>query len=252
MDVIPAIDLKDGRCVRLLRGDPAAVTVYGDDPVTIARRWESLGARLVHVVDLDGAFSGAPRNRDRIAAIAAALGTPVQLGGGLRTLEAIEAAFEAGVARAVLGTAAVEQPQLVRDACRRWPGRILVGVDARDGVVAVRGWTAGSGVAVPELLAAVQQWGVREVIFTDIGRDGTLGGPNLEALRGALASGVDVIASGGVASLDDIVRLAELAHAVKDLPGFGRLVGVIVGKALYAGTLELPAALAAAGASRKR
>ena len=245
MEVIPAIDLKGGKCVRLLRGDLQAETVYGDDPVAMGRRWVDAGARYLHVVDLDGAVSGAPVNGDAIAALCAKLPIPVEVGGGVRTVERAGALLGAGADRVIFGTAALEQPAIVDDACRRFPGRIAVGIDARSGQVAVKGWVETSAVRAIDLARLVQRAGIACIIYTDIERDGTQQGVNVAATR-ALAAAVDVpvIASGGVGSLADIEAL---------LPCEGDGVsGVIVGRALYSGAVDLVEALRVAGAGTRR
>lgn len=237
--VIPAIDLRGGRCVRLVQGRADAETVYADDPVEVARRFAAAGVRRLHVVDLDGAFAGLPKNLDIVTRIVQAVDVPVQLGGGVRDLAAVDEVLRRGVRWVILGTAAVEQPELVAEACRRHPGRVLVGIDARDGEVAVRGWMEGSGKDAVELALEMRRLGVEEIIFTDIARDGMLQGPNVEALRRMAGTGLRVIASGGVSSLDD----------VKTLAGIGGVSGIIIGKALYAGAVRLEEALAVAEAA---
>lgn len=230
MKVIPAIDLRGGKCVRLLRGDFAAETVYGDDPVAMARHWQECGAAMLHVVDLDGAAAGAPRQTAIIAAICAALTIPVELGGGLRTAAHIAAALDAGVARVVLGTVAVDDPGIVHAAlAAHGPERVVLGLDARDGYVATGGWLDTSRVRAVDLAAAMAAAGVRRVVATDISRDGTRTGPNLDFLRDVATSGLAVIASGGV---KDRVHLESLAT----VPG---VEAVIVGTALYTGDLAL-------------
>lgn len=239
MIVFPAIDIRGGKCVRLTEGRFDAETVFADDPVDMARRWALEGAEYLHVVDLDGARAGAPVNLEIVKRIVAATGLPVQLGGGIRSLESIAAILAAGVARVILGSVAVREPLLVRAACLGYGKRIVVGIDARDGVVAVEGWGVSGGVGAEELAARMAEAGVARIIYTDISRDGTLGGVNVAATRAlAKAAGVPVIASGGVASLADIaaVRAAE-ADGVE---------GVIVGKALYTGAVNLAEALKAA------
>ncbi|MGO0123319.1 1-(5-phosphoribosyl)-5-[(5-phosphoribosylamino)methylideneamino]imidazole-4-carboxamide isomerase [Desulfothermobacter acidiphilus] len=238
MLLIPAIDLKGGRCVRLREGKAEAVTVYASDPVEVARRWESEGARWLHVVDLDGAFSGCPVHLEAVAAIVAAVKIPVQVGGGIRSREAAEELLALGAARIVLGTAAVRERDLLRDLLARFgPEKVAVSVDARRGKVAVGGWeeeTALEAVALGEELRAL---GVRWTVFTDIQRDGTLQGPNLEAVANFARSlpGLNVIASGGVSKLADLLELRKLAPlGVK---------GAIVGKALYDGRIRLAEAL---------
>lgn len=241
MIVFPAIDLKSGEVVRLAEGDMARATVYSADPVAQAMAFAEAGARHLHVVDLDGAFAGQSVNGEAVRAIVVAFPGHVQVGGGIRTREAIEVWFEAGVARIVIGTAALEDPELVREAARDWPGGIVVAVDARDGLVATRGWAAVSDVPVIDLARRFEDAGVAALLFTDVGRDGMLKGCNVEATVD-LARAVDlpVIASGGVAGIGDIRMLA--IHA-KD-----GIEGVIAGRALYDGRLDLAAALEVAAA----
>ncbi len=237
MLILPAIDLRGGRCVRLAQGRPEAETVYGADPVAVARRWASRGARWLHLVDLDGAFAGAPRQLELVGQIAAAVDIPVQLGGGLRTLEQIESALAAGVARVVLGTVAVTDPGLVREACAAFgSSRVLVGLDARDGLVAVKGWQDVTSRHLLEVAAQIRECGVERLIFTDTARDGMLAGPNLGAIRDlAVQSGLRLIASGGVSCLEDVIRLRGLEPLGVE--------GVILGKALYEGRIRLEDAL---------
>ena len=237
MIVIPAIDLQGGRCVRLVEGRADSATVFGEDPVAMAQRWAERGARRLHVVDLDGAFAGAPRHAAVIRAMVDALpAVPVEVGGGLRDLATVEAALGTGARWAVLGTAAALDGAVLEAACARWPGRILVGVDAVDGRVAVRGWTDVLPLGAHELATRAAAAGAAGVIYTDIRRDGTERGPNLEATA-ALAAGtpVPVIASGGIGGLDDLVRLAAIPN----------VAGAIVGRALYTGAVDLRAAMAA-------
>ncbi len=225
--------------MRLTQGRADAEVVYDDDPVAVARRWEAAGAALIHVVDLDGAFAGRPSQLEVVAAIARAVSVPVQVGGGLRTVADVEAALAAGAARAILGTAAIEAPGVVQEACARFGGqRVLVGIDARDGRVAVRGWVAETTRPAPEVAREMAALGVREIVFTDIARDGMLQGPNWTSLGAMLETGLGVIASGGVASLADVRRLAALAPR--------GVTGVIIGKALYTGAIDLAEAIAAA------
>lgn len=237
-DLYPAIDVRDGRCVRLYQGDYGRETVYGDDPVAQARAFAAAGARWIHVVDLDAARTGDPRNRDVVAAVAAAVDVPVQAGGGVRDDAAADALLSAGVARVVVGTAALERPDWVRALATRHPGRVAVGLDARGRDVAVRGWVEGSG---HDLLVAARRFddaGVAALVVTEIGRDGTLAGPALDQLGEVLAATrLDVVASGGVGSLDDLRALAGLDA------GGRRLAGAIVGRALYEGAFDLADAL---------
>jgi phosphoribosylformimino-5-aminoimidazole carboxamide ribotide isomerase len=240
MDLYPAIDLRGGRCVRLYQGDYGRETVYGDDPVAQAQAFADAGAPWIHVVDLDAARSGEPVNRPVVAAIAAAVDVPVQTGGGVRNEAAAEALVDAGVARVVLGTAALEDPDLVRRLAARFP--VAVGLDARGDDVAVRGWEQGSGRDVLDVARSFEDAGVAALVVTEIGRDGTLEGPDLDGLARVLdATAIDVIASGGVGSLDDLRALAGLRV------GDRVLGGAIVGRALYEGAFGLTDALAAAG-----
>jgi phosphoribosylformimino-5-aminoimidazole carboxamide ribotide isomerase len=238
--IFPAIDLRGGRCVRLIQGRPEAETVYGADPVAVARRWASCGARWLHLVDLDGAFAGSPQQLEIVGRIAAALDIPVQLGGGLRTMEQIESALAAGVARVVLGTVAVTDPGLVREACSAFGSdKVLVGLDARNGLVAVKGWQDVTSRQILEVAAEIRECGVERLIYTDTARDGMLMGPNLGMIRElAVQSGLRLIASGGVSCLDDVIRLWELEPLGVE--------GVILGKSLYEGRIRLEDALSAA------
>ena len=236
MLVIPAIDLKGGRCVRLVQGDMARETVFDDDPPAVAQRFADAGAEWIHVVDLDGAVRGEPVNAAAIAGICRATDVPVELGGGIRDRDTLARAFDAGVGRVVLGTAALEDPAFFADACARHPGAILAGIDARRGMVSVAGWTRDSATTVASLAARVREAGAAAIVFTDIGRDGTGQGVNVEAVD-VLAAQVElpIIASGGVASLDDLRALEALNRA--------NLEGVIVGRALYTGAIDLAEAI---------
>ncbi len=236
MDLYPAIDLLDGRAVRLYQGDYARETVYNDDPIPQAKEFAAAGARWIHVVDLDAARTGAPRNRDVIAAICDAVDVPIQTGGGVRSEAAADALFDLGVTRVVLGTAALEDPELVRLLASRHP--VAVGLDARGREVAVRGWEEGSGQDLLDVARGFADAGVEALIVTEIGRDGTLEGPDLDGLGEVLeATELPVIASGGVGSLADIVALNALRSAGR------RLSGAIVGRALYEGAFTLSDAL---------
>lgn len=242
MDLYPAIDLLDGRAVRLYQGDYARETVYNNDPVAQAREFAAAGARWIHVVDLDAARTGTPRNREVIAAICEAVDVPIQTGGGVRSDEAADALFEAGVARVVLGTAALEEPDLVRRLASRHA--VAVGLDARGREVAVRGWEEGSGKDLLDVARGFADAGVEALIVTEIGRDGTLEGPDIEGLGEVLESTeLPVIASGGVGTLADLVALEELRSVGR------RLSGAIVGRALYEGAFTLRDALGAVSPS---
>ncbi|MBL8792859.1 MAG: 1-(5-phosphoribosyl)-5-[(5-phosphoribosylamino)methylideneamino]imidazole-4-carboxamide isomerase [Planctomycetia bacterium] len=236
MLILPAIDLRGGQCVRLKQGDYAQETVFGADPAAMARRWAEQGAEYLHLVDLDGAKEGRPVNGDSVRGIVAAAGVPCQLGGGLRTEADIELVLGWGVERVILGTKAVEDPRWFESVCRRFPGKIVAGIDARNGRVATRGWLDESEVTALALARRVTDWPVAAIVYTDISRDGMLAGPNFDGLA-QMAAGVPtpVIASGGVTTLDDVRRLADL-----------KLGGCIIGRSLYEGRLDLPAALAVA------
>lgn len=240
MILYPAIDLKDGACVRLLRGELQDATVFNDDPADQARRFAVAGFRWIHVVDLNGAFSGRPVNDAAVDGIIAATDLPVQLGGGIRTIETVGHWLENGVSRVVLGTAALKNPALVREACDLFPGQIAVGIDAREGMVAVEGWAETSTMTALELALKFEDCGVSAIVFTDIDRDGALTGPNVEstaALAAALTT--PVIASGGVSSLGDLAALKAVEHT--------GIAGVISGRALYDGRIDPKAALALLG-----
>ncbi|MFQ5559262.1 MAG: 1-(5-phosphoribosyl)-5-[(5-phosphoribosylamino)methylideneamino]imidazole-4-carboxamide isomerase [Nitrospinota bacterium] len=238
MKIIPAVDIKNGKCVRLFQGRADNETVYSDDPVEEAVRWANEGASLLHLVDLDGAFEGGLKNFSLISEIVKKISVPVEVGGGIRTMESIESYIEAGVSFVILGTVAHTNPEFVSEACKKCPGKIIVGIDAMGGRVAVRGWEDVTGELAVDLARRFEGEGVASIIYTDIERDGTLKGPNLDAVK-ELAEGLEipVIASGGVSGLKDIVDLSGLSE-------YG-VSGVIVGKALYDGALSLPEALEA-------
>ncbi len=236
MILYPAIDLKEGACVRLERGEMNRATIFNTDPAAQARIFAEAGFSWLHVVDLDGAFAGRSANSAAVEAILAAVDVPVQLGGGIRDRAAIAAWLERGITRVILGTAAVRDPELVKAAAGEWPGRIAVGIDARSGMVAVEGWAETSDIAAVDLARRFEDAGVAAIIYTDIDRDGVFAGLNLEAtLALAEAVSIPVIASGGLASLADVDRLAE--------PRYRRLAGAIAGRALYDGRLDPQAAL---------
>jgi phosphoribosylformimino-5-aminoimidazole carboxamide ribotide isomerase len=236
--VIPAIDVKDGKCVRLLQGDLTQATVYGDDPVAMAKRWQSEGASWLHLIDLDGAVGGAPAHLEILRSVAAQSSIPVEFGGGVRTLDSARSVFAAGAARVILGTVALESPELLEEIAAQFPGRVYVALDAREGRVATRAWTETSDVSVEDAARRCERSGAAGFLFTDISRDGTQRGVNLAATA-ALAASVDlpVIASGGVASVDD-VRALRAASA--------RIEAVVIGKALYTGAVKLAEAIEAA------
>jgi phosphoribosylformimino-5-aminoimidazole carboxamide ribotide isomerase len=237
MIVIPAIDLKEGRCVRLEQGLMDKDTVFNDDPAAQALEWQRQGAELLHIVDLDGAFAGEPRNRSAIEAILGAISIPAQLGGGIRDLATIEAYLALGLSRVIIGTAAQRNPDLVKDACSRFPGRIVVGIDAKNGMVAVQGWAEVTDCTARDLARKFEGFGVAAIIYTDISRDGMLQGPNLDATRAlAEAVAIPVIASGGVSRLEDIKNLMAIEKS--------GVTGVITGKAVYTGAIKLAEAIA--------
>jgi phosphoribosylformimino-5-aminoimidazole carboxamide ribotide isomerase len=243
MDVIPAIDLLEGRCVRLYQGDYDRSQVFGDRPVEVARRWEAEGATRLHLVDLDGAKKGESVNGEAIAAIVRAVSIPVQVGGGLRDGEKIRRILDLGVKRAIVGTVAVENPALVGELCQEFPGRIVVGIDARNGKVATKGWLETSKIEAIDLAQQMETYGVAAIIYTDIHRDGTLSGPNMTALRELARSvQVPIIASGGVSSLTDVLSLLSLEPS--------GVTGVIIGRALYTGDVDLKEAVQAIGPGR--
>ncbi|NJL98533.1 MAG: 1-(5-phosphoribosyl)-5-[(5-phosphoribosylamino)methylideneamino]imidazole-4-carboxamide isomerase [Synechococcaceae cyanobacterium SM2_3_2] len=243
MNVIPAIDLLGGQCVRLYQGDYAQAETVGADPLTQAQQWADQGATRLHVVDLDGAKSGDPVNHAVIGQIAQQLSIPVQVGGGIRSVAGAESLLSAGVSQVIVGTLAVEEPELLAQLCQQFPGQIIVGIDARDGWVATRGWIETSRIRATDLVEQVAQLGAVSIIYTDIQRDGTLQGPNLAQLRAvAQVSGIPVIASGGIGSLTDLLSLLTLEPL--------GVTGVIVGKALYAGAFDLKSAHQAVGSGR--
>jgi phosphoribosylformimino-5-aminoimidazole carboxamide ribotide isomerase len=234
--VIPAIDVKDGRCVRLRQGDMSAETVYSDDIAEVAARWQQQGAGLIHVVDLNGAVDGEPKNLSHIESVMKAVRVKVQVGGGIRTIDTVRRYLDAGVSRVVLGTAALTNRTLLNLACREFPQRIILGLDARDGRVAVKGWTAVSVVKAIDLVKEFSGLAIAAVVYTDIARDGMLNGPNLPSLKEIVEfSSFPVIASGGITSLDDLKAVQSIGPKIQ---------GAIIGKALYDGKLDYQAAVA--------
>jgi phosphoribosylformimino-5-aminoimidazole carboxamide ribotide isomerase len=237
MLVIPAIDLKEGKCVRLEQGLMDKDTVFNDNPAAQARAWQDQGAEMLHIVDLDGAFAGEPKNRAAIEAIVKAITIPSQLGGGIRDIKTIEAYLALGLSRVIIGTAAQRNPELVKEACTRFPGQIVVGIDAKNGMVAVQGWAEVTDITAVDLARKFEDCGVAAIIYTDISRDGMLQGPNLEATKAlAEAVSIPVIASGGVSSLKDIENLMAIEAS--------GITGVITGKAVYTGAIKLAEAVA--------
>ena len=243
MEIIPAIDLLDGKCVRLYQGDYSQSEVFDENPVAVAQRWVEQGATRLHLVDLDGAKAGHPVNQDAIANIVSAVNVPVQLGGGLRDRQSVTAVLNLGIQNAILGTVAVEKPDLVAELCQGFPDRITVGIDARNGKVATRGWLETSEVEAIDLVKKMAAAGVSAIIYTDIHRDGTLQGPNKDALREvAIASTVPVIASGGISQTRDLLGLLALEPL--------GVSGVIIGRALYTGAITITEAVRAIGPGR--
>lgn len=239
MLIFPAIDIRGGKCVRLLKGDFDKETVFSDQPEEMAKKWQAQGAEFLHLVDLDGALKGKSQNLATVEKIIAAVDIPVELGGGIRTMENIDDVLKLGVRRVILGSVAVRNPELVKEACAKYGDRIVVGIDAKDGIVAVDGWGVSGDVEATELAKEMKKAGVRTIIYTDISRDGTLAGVNVEATaKLARESGVNIVASGGVKSIDDI-------KALKPYEKDG-IEGVIVGKSIYMGTLDLAQAIAIA------
>lgn len=237
MLLIPAIDLKDGQCVRLKQGDMDQATIFSEDPAAMARKWVDLGARRLHLVDLNGAFAGKPKNLEAIEAILGEVGDeiPVQLGGGIRSLETIEKYLDAGLTYVIIGTAAVKDPGFLQDACSAFAGNIIVGLDAKDGKVATDGWSKLTGHEVIDLARKFEDYGVESIVYTDIGRDGMLQGINIEAtVKLAQAVGIPVIASGGLSNIVDIEKLCEVEDE--------GIEGVICGRAIYSGDLDFAAA----------
>ena len=230
MVIIPARDLKDGICVRLQQGRKDAMTVYSRDPAATAKRWETMGAKVLHVVDLDGAFTGSQKNLNRIIEIRKSVKMIIEVGGGIRDINTVDRLISAGINRVIIGTAVIEDPGFVTHACNKFPGKIFTGIDAKDGKVAVKGWEEVSAIDARELAKRVETVGVAGIIYTDIARDGMLTGPNIPALEEMIKTvNIPVIASGGIATIEDIQNLMQIK----------RLSGAITGKAIYAGSLDL-------------
>lgn len=239
MVIIPAVDIKNGKCVRLLQGRMDAETVFSDNPAAMAKRWEDEGAEIIHVIDLDGAFEKSPKNLESIRGILQTVSAPIQIGGGIRNEETIRMLIGLGAGKVIIGTEAIKNPQLVKNACREFPGQIVVGIDARNGFVAIDGWTETTETKAVDLARSFEDSGVAAINFTDIHRDGMQTGPNVEETRKlAEAVSIPVVASGGVSTIDDIKNLLPLSDA--------GVTGIITGKALYAGTLALKEAIAVA------
>ncbi|MCF8009937.1 MAG: 1-(5-phosphoribosyl)-5-[(5-phosphoribosylamino)methylideneamino]imidazole-4-carboxamide isomerase [Clostridiales bacterium] len=239
MLIIPAIDLRAGQCVRLVEGKPDMETVYSDEPAKVARAWEKSGSGYLHVVDLDGAFTGSPKNMEVISDIIKSVNIPIQVGGGIREMETVENLVNLGVSRVILGTAAIVNPELVEEGCKEYGENIVVGIDARNGKVAIEGWGLTAEKMAVDLALEMCEKGVKRIIFTDIWRDGTLKGPNFNAISEiAKSTSMKVIASGGISTLEDV-------SALKKMENLG-VEGVIMGKSLYAGTVNLEEALAIA------
>jgi phosphoribosylformimino-5-aminoimidazole carboxamide ribotide isomerase len=237
MIIIPAVDIKNGKCVRLMQGRQDLETIFSDDPAEMAKKWGEEGAELIHVVDLDGAFEKQPKNLDLIKRLIGDVGAPIQVGGGIRNKHTIGLFLEIGAKRVIIGTEAMKQPELVKEACKEFPGRIVVGIDARNGMVAIEGWTQTTGIHAIDLARQFEDSGVAAINFTDIDRDGMQTGPNIEETRRlAEAVSIPVIASGGVSTLADIKNIIPLSTI--------GVVGIITGKALYSGTLNLREAIA--------
>jgi phosphoribosylformimino-5-aminoimidazole carboxamide ribotide isomerase len=237
MNIFPAVDIKDGKCVRLRQGVEDQVTVFSDDPVAMARQWQEMGTKWLHVIDLDGAFSGTPRNMDLIRRLCAEVTVPVQLGGGIRDLDVAGKYLEAGVTRLIIGTVALENPQVFQDLCRAFPGRIGVSLDARDGRLKTKGWVEDAGKTVADVVPELETAGAAFFIYTDISRDGMQSGVNIPALEALLGmTGLPVLIAGGISTLADVQAVFPLAAK--------GLAGVITGKAIYAGSLDLREALA--------
>ncbi len=232
MVIIPAIDLKEGKCVRLSQGKMDESTTYSDNPVEIAVKWEAMGAKRLHIVDLDGAVSGIPKNMEIIKEIRSAVKMKIELGGGIRDIKTIEAYFSAGIDFIILGTAAIKDPELLEESCRRFPGKVIIGIDARDGMVSVQGWTEDTLTSAIDFAKRLDSTKVAAIVFTDISRDGMLTGPNIESTAElAVAVDIPIIASGGISGINDIHALLKVEHC--------GIFATIVGRALYTGNIDL-------------
>ena len=236
MLIIPAIDLKNGKCVRLSQGRMEEETVFSNSPLMVAKKWEELGAKLLHVVDLDGAIAGEPRNGNIVIEIAKSVSIPIKIGGGIRDFKTAEKYFKQGVARAILGTAAFSDENFIKKLTECYPGKVVAGIDAKDGMVAIKGWVEVTQMKATDLAKKLKSYNIASIIYTDISKDGMMIGPNIDAIR-EFASSIDipVIASGGISSLEDLRRIKEIAHC--------DIEGVIIGKALYTGAIDLREAL---------
>ena len=236
MIIIPAVDIKDGQCVRLRQGIASDKTIFSDEPEEMAKKWYELGAERLHIIDLDGAFLGRPKNLNIIERIVKEIPIPVEVGGGIRDIESIRRYMEIGVQYVIIGTAAIDTPEILKEACEIYPGRIILGIDAKDGQVAVEGWTKGSEVAPLEIVQRFEKYSIASIIYTDIKRDGMKTGPNIKAVEElAKSTRIPVIASGGVGSIEDIKGILPLSK-------YG-VEGIIVGRALYDGDIDLKEAL---------
>jgi len=236
MILLPAVDIKSGRCVRLIQGKKEKETVYSEHPSFMAKKWEEMGAEYLHLVDLDGAFDGKPNNFNTIKEVVSSLRIPVELGGGIRSLEIIEDYLSVGIDRVILGTAAFEDPEFLKEACRNFPQKIVLGMDARDGYIAVKGWTEVTAKKVKDIVKEFENMGIRAIIYTDIAKDGMMSGPNIGAIRElARFTKIPIIASGGVSTLRNIEEIIGLKEET--------IEGIIIGKALYEGSIDLKEAL---------
>lgn len=244
MILLPAVDIKSGRCVRLIQGKKEKETVYSDQPSIMAKKWEEMGAEYLHLVDLDGAFDGKPKNFNAIKEVVSSLRIPVELGGGIRSLEIIEDYLSIGIDRVILGTAAFERPEFLEEACRKFPGKIVLGMDASDGYLAIKGWTEVTTKKVKDIVKNIENIGIRAIVYTDIAKDGMMSGPNIGALKGLAGfTKIPIIASGGVSTIKNIEEIIGLKEE--------SIEGIIIGKALYEKTIDLKEALELVKGERK-